>query len=114
MGLDDEQYAEVEVDIVTDLASLRPRRVNAADLIRNANISPSGKRAVIQARGELFTVPAKHGVIQNLSRTSGAARKRHANSPSEARRQYTQPSAHPNSTRPLWIVGGVSSRPPVV
>ena len=81
MGLDDEQYAEVEVDIVTDLAGLRPRRINAADLTRNAAISPSGKRAIVQARGELFSVPAKHGVVHNLTRTSGAAERSPAWSP---------------------------------
>ncbi len=81
MGLDDEQYAEVDVEIVTDLAGLRPRTVNAADLIQGADISPSGKRVVFEARGELFSVPAKHGVIQNLSRTSGAAERFPAWSP---------------------------------
>ncbi|MCW8984361.1 MAG: PDZ domain-containing protein, partial [Thermoanaerobaculales bacterium] len=81
LGLDDEQYSEVEVEIVTDLASLRPRRINAADLIQGADISPSGKRAVIEARGEIFTVPAKHGVVQNLSRSSGSAERFPAWSP---------------------------------
>jgi tricorn protease len=81
LGLDDEQYAEIEVDIVTDLASLRPRRINAADLIQGADISPSGKRVVIEARGEIFTVPAKHGVVQNLSRSSGSAERFPAWSP---------------------------------
>jgi tricorn protease len=81
LNLDDEQYAEVEVEIVTDLASLRPHRINAADLIQGADISPNGKRAVIEARGELFTVPARHGVVQNLSRTSGAAERFPAWSP---------------------------------
>ena len=81
LGLDDEQYAEVEVEVVTDLASLRPHLINAADLIQGADISPNGKRAVIEARGELFTVPAKHGVVQNLSRSSGAAERFPAWSP---------------------------------
>jgi tricorn protease len=81
LGLDDEQYAEVEVDIVTDLASLRPRHINATDLIQGADISPSGKRVVIEARGEIFTVPAKHGVVNNLSRHSGSAERFPAWSP---------------------------------
>ena len=81
LGLDDEQYAEVEVEIVTDLASLRPHRINAADLIQGSGISPNGKRAVIEARGEVFTVPAKHGVVQNLSRSSGSAERFPAWSP---------------------------------
>ena len=81
MGLDDEQYEQVEVEIVTDLATLRPRTVNAADLYAGAGISPSGKRVVVDARGELFSVPAKHGVVQNLTRTSGAAERFPAWSP---------------------------------
>src|SRR5690606_37233190 len=34
---------------------------------------PSGKRAVFAARGEIFTVPAEHGVVRNLTRSSGVA-----------------------------------------
>ena len=81
MSLDDETHAEVEVDLVTDLAGLRPHRANVSKLIANAQISPSGKRAVFEARGELFSVPAVHGVVQNLSRTSGAAERYPAWSP---------------------------------
>lgn len=81
MGLDDEKYEEVEVEIVTDLASLRPRLVNVSDLFQGAGVSPSGKRVIVQARGELFSVPAKHGVVQNLTRTSGAAERTPAWSP---------------------------------
>ena len=81
LSLDDEQHAEVEVEIVTDLAGLRPHRINAADFIQGADISPSGKRVVIEARGEIFTVPAKHGVVHNLSRTSGSAERFPAWSP---------------------------------
>jgi tricorn protease len=73
LGLDDEEYAEISVEIVTDLANLRPRHINASSLIRSYDISPNGKRVVIEARGELFSVPAKHGVVQNLSRASGSA-----------------------------------------
>ena len=38
----------------------------------------------------------------------------YARAPSAARRQYTQPSADPNRTRPWKIVGGESIRPPAV
>ncbi|WOH38013.1 PDZ domain-containing protein [Thalassotalea fonticola] len=33
-------------------------------------ISPNGKRALFTARGEVFSVPAKHGDIRNLSKSS--------------------------------------------
>ena len=41
--------------------------------IRSAALSPSGKRALFEARGEIFSVPAKKGDTRNLSRSSGAA-----------------------------------------
>jgi tricorn protease len=36
----------------------------------NYEIAPDGKRALVGARGEVFTVPAKHGPTRNLTRTS--------------------------------------------
>jgi tricorn protease len=81
MDLSTEQYREVDVKVVTDLASLRPHTENVSELIQGAGISPSGVRAVFQARGEIFTVPAEHGVIWNLTRSSGAAERYPAWSP---------------------------------
>jgi tricorn protease len=37
--------------------------------VESFDISPSGKRVVFGARGEIFTVPAEKGNIRNLSRT---------------------------------------------
>src|SRR5262249_18395965 len=34
-------------------------------------ISPDGKRAVLAARGDVYTVPAKDGSVRNLTRTPG-------------------------------------------
>ena len=73
MNLSDEQVREVDVSLVTDLASLKPRVEKVAGNIQAGWISPSGKRAVVEARGELFTVPAEHGPILNLTRSSGVA-----------------------------------------
>ena len=84
LGLEDEAVHEVRVEVVTDLAGVRPRQVNASGLIQWADISPTGKRVVLQARGEIFTVPARHGVVLNLSRTSGAAERFPAWSPDGA------------------------------
>ena len=39
----------------------------------DASLSPTGKRLIIEARGEIFTVPAENGDTRNLSQTSGAA-----------------------------------------
>ncbi len=73
MSLSDEQLREVDVQVVTDRASVRPHAENVGRMIQSANISPTGKRAVFQARGEIFTVPAEHGPIWNLTLSSGVA-----------------------------------------
>jgi len=71
LDLATEEYREVEVEVVTDRATLKPRIENVGRALQGAGISPSGKRAVVQARGDIFTVPAEHGFIRNLSRSSG-------------------------------------------
>lgn len=73
LSLSDEKHREVEVDVVTDLAQLKPRRHDVSEQLRQAGVSPSGKRAVVQARGEIYTLPAKEGFIRQLTHSSGVA-----------------------------------------
>ncbi len=81
LDLSTEQLRQVPVEVITDLATLYPKVEKVGDEIRNANISPHGKRAVFEARGEIFTVPAEHGPILNLTRSSGVAERYPAWSP---------------------------------
>jgi len=57
------------------------RWVNASRHITDFDIAPDGKRAVIAARGEVFTVPAKEGSIRNLTQSPGVREKHVAWSP---------------------------------
>ena len=41
--------------------------------IESAAVSPTGKRAVFEARGDIFTVPAEIGAVVNVTRSSGVA-----------------------------------------
>ena len=41
--------------------------------IQNAALSPTGARAVFEAHGEIFTVPAEKGDTRNLTNTPGVA-----------------------------------------
>ncbi len=63
----------IDVTIPGAQATLRPRRVDASKFITDWEISPSGKRAVVEARGDIWTLPAKNGPPRNLTRTSGVA-----------------------------------------
>ncbi len=61
----------VPVSLAGDLPELRPRYVNVAKRLRNADISPNGARAVFEARGEIVTVPADKGDARNLTNSTG-------------------------------------------
>jgi tricorn protease len=63
----------VSIHAVGDFPATRPHYASVGDKIENANISPSGARAVFETHGEILTVPAEHGDIRNLSNTPGAA-----------------------------------------
>jgi tricorn protease len=88
LDLADESSSEISVQVTTDQATLRPRRVSAADDIQAAAVSPSGARAVFDARGELFTVPAEHGIIRQLTRDSASATRYPSWSPDGAHIAY--------------------------
>ncbi len=40
---------------------------------RSVSISPTGKRAIMESRGEIFTTPVEHGDTRNLTNSSDAA-----------------------------------------
>ncbi len=58
--------------ILSENLSARPALRNLAGSISRVTLSPSGTRVVVEARGELFSVPAKTGDTRNMSQTSGA------------------------------------------
>ncbi len=64
---------EVPVRVLTDEMTLRPRTTKVDTLIQWTTVSPTGKRALFEARGDLFTAPAEFGPVVNASRTSGVA-----------------------------------------
>src|SRR5713226_7378578 len=79
---------KVDIRVTGDLPQLRPRYMNMASRIRNADISPTGLRAVFEARGEILTVPAEKGDIRNLTNTPGADERYPAWSPDGAKIAY--------------------------
>lgn len=46
---------------------------DVSERVSATSLSPTGKRALMEARGEIFTVPVEHGDARNLTRSSGAA-----------------------------------------
>ncbi len=52
---------------------MMPHWEDVSGRITNMALSPTGKRAVVEARGEIFTIPAEYGDVRDLTNTSGAA-----------------------------------------
>src|SRR6516162_8268725 len=63
----------VNIRVTGDFPAARPHYVSVGDRIENANISPTGARAVFESHGEILTAPVEHGDIRNLTNTAGAA-----------------------------------------
>ncbi|HEX5736028.1 MAG TPA: PDZ domain-containing protein [Blastocatellia bacterium] len=62
---------QVDIRVAGDMASVRPRFERVGTRITNAAISPTGARAVFEARGEILSVPAEKGDPRNITNTTG-------------------------------------------
>ncbi|HSB53481.1 MAG TPA: protease, partial [Gemmatimonadales bacterium] len=67
------QDRPLTITVRGDLPWTAPRWVDAASSATSASLSPTGARALIEARGEIFTVPAEKGDVRDLTRSPGAA-----------------------------------------
>ena len=65
------KVTHMPVTVASDLVTARPEIKSVANLIRGFELSPSGVRALVEARGDIFTIPAEHGSIRNLTDTTG-------------------------------------------
>ncbi|RMH24387.1 MAG: hypothetical protein D6692_13410 [Planctomycetota bacterium] len=71
----------VDITVPGARETLRPRVVDAANQLGGGGISATGKRAVVEARGDIFTIPAEHGPPRQITDTSGIAERTPAWSP---------------------------------
>ncbi|MGE0130480.1 MAG: PDZ domain-containing protein [Blastocatellales bacterium] len=72
---------KVNIRVAADVATVRPRFEKVGNRIFNGNISPTGARAVFEARGEIISVPAEKGDARNLTNTTGVMERDPAWSP---------------------------------
>jgi tricorn protease len=65
---------KVNVQIADELPDTRPHmdHVDGSQVL-HAAISPTGKRVLVEARGEILSIPAEKGDVRNLTRTPGVA-----------------------------------------
>jgi len=65
----------IPIEVQADAPERRPYLKDVSGDVTQVTCSPSGKRALIVARGDLFTVPKKDGSARNLTASSGSRQK---------------------------------------
>ena len=75
LNIDTKHTQKVEITIHADAPETRPYLADVSDEIQDFSISPTGKRALIVARGEVFSIPRSEGITYNLSNHCGAREK---------------------------------------
>lgn len=66
------QLKKLDITVYSDNVYSRPTLKDASKNMNSYAVSPDGKRVIIGARGDIFSVPAKEGVTKNLTGSSGA------------------------------------------
>ncbi len=72
---------QLTIEIHGDFPWAEPHWENVSKMIDDASLSPTGKRILIEARGDIFTVPVENGSTRNLTHSCDAADRRPVWSP---------------------------------
>jgi len=71
LDLASQKTEKVTVRIANDFITGRNQMKDASKFINTLSLSPDGKRIALDARGDIWTVPAKSGITKNLTSTPG-------------------------------------------
>ncbi|HET9056625.1 MAG TPA: PDZ domain-containing protein [Chitinophagaceae bacterium] len=96
-----QQARAVSVNVVTDKAALKPRSVTVDKYIQHVGISPDGNRVLMEARGDVFSLPAENGFVKNITRSTTAFERYPSWSPDGNSIAYWSDQGGENE---LWIV----------
>jgi tricorn protease len=65
--------APVSITVRGDFPWMMPQWRDVTARISALVLSPTGRRALVEARGEIFSIPAEKGDVRNLTNSSGSA-----------------------------------------
>ncbi len=71
----------ITIKVAGDFPWMMPRWEDVTSRMTNISLSPTGKRVVVEARGEIFTIPAEKGDVRNLTKSAASAERDPAWSP---------------------------------
>ena len=64
---------QVQIAVVGDFPWAATQWEDVSSSARAASLSPNGKRVIVAARGDVFTIPVEFGDSRNITETAGAA-----------------------------------------
>jgi len=67
---------QLNINVVGDFPWAETKWEDVSNSSRSASLSPNGKRAIMQSRGDIFTVPVEFGDSRNITESSGTADRR--------------------------------------
>ncbi len=64
---------QLEINVIGDFPWAATKWEDVSSSAKSASLSPNGKRAIMESRGEIFTIPVEFGDARNITTSSGAA-----------------------------------------
>lgn len=74
--LSSKQSQQLSITVTGDFPWAQKTWEDVSNFAQSVSLSSSGKRAIMQSRGEIFTVPTEHGDARNITNSSGVADRR--------------------------------------
>jgi len=104
------QARPLPIEVRADAPEARPYLAGVSDLVTGFDVSPSGARMAVVARGDLFTVPKADGPIRNLAPDPGSRVREAAWSPDGRQIAFLSDAS---GEYEIYLVDAMGSGPPV-
>ncbi|WP_460218448.1 S41 family peptidase [Psychroserpens sp. MEBiC05023] len=76
LNINDGSTNQLNINVIGDFPWAETKWEDVSRSVQSASLSPNGKRAIMQSRGDIFTVPIEFGDARNITESSGIADRR--------------------------------------